>query len=91
MITKLPPPLENGKNVNSQNPLLRPPTLSSAGVTAPGAWPSSGPPRLAAKLGASARASADKEQAPAGRGGAGRPAGRWRRAAKRAGGIPPAL
>lgn len=64
------PHLENGKNVNSQNPLLRPPTLSSpAGVTALGAWPRSGPPPLAAKLGASVRASADKEQAAAARGG----------------------
>lgn len=56
--------------MNSQNPLLRPPTLSSpAGVTALGAWPRSGPPPLAAKLGASVRASADKEQAAAAQGG----------------------
>lgn len=62
-------PPENGKNVNSQNPLLGPPTPSPpAGVTALGAGPSSGPPRLAAKLGAPARASADKEQAAATRG-----------------------
>lgn len=82
-------PLENGKNVNSQNPLLRPPTLSSvAGVTALGAWPRSGPPLLAAKLGASVRASADKEQAAAGQGG--QPGGGGGRPGA-LGGIPPGL
>lgn len=71
-----------------RNPLLRPPIPSSpAAVTTLGAWPSSGPPPLAAKLGAPGPASADKGQAAAGLGSrllGG--AGGWARR-----GIPPGL